>query len=280
MRGEMGLGLDGIWPATINLSRKNYALLEDDGSISLTGNSIKSKAMPVYIEEFLAKGMKMLLNGHGYDFVQYYYEYAEKVYNKEIPLAKIATKSRVKKSINAYINRGGDKNGRQLAKQAHMELAIKHDIDVNLGDTIYYVNNGKTKSHGDAQEDKHGEMYATLVPNDIIENQPDYIGEYNVPKYLEALNKKVEPLLVAFSLDVRDKILIKKSGERTMFLRSELDLVNNQPTDIEDQDTLEEFFTPSPMEKEFWAKMKYESDYWFSDEIRFKIPGLDEEFTV
>jgi hypothetical protein len=56
--------------------------------------------------------------------------------------------------------------------------------------------------------------------------------------------------------------------------------VNNQPTDIEDQDTLEEFFTPSPMEKDFWAKMKYESDYWFSDEIRFKIPGLDEEFTV
>ena len=280
MRGEMGLGLDGIWPATINLSRKNYALLEDDGSISLTGNSIKSKAIPVYIEEFLGKGMKMLLNGHGYDFVQYYYEYAEKVYNKKIPLAKIATKSRVKKSINAYINRGGDKNGRQLAKQAHMELAIKHNIDVNLGDTIYYVNNGKTKSHGDAQEDKNGEMYATLVPNDIIENQPDYIGEYNVPKYLETLNKKVEPLLVAFPLEVRDKILIKKAGERTMFLRSELDLVNNQPTDIEDQDTLEEFFTPSPMEKDFWAKMKYESDYWFSDEIRFKIPGLDEEFTV
>lgn len=78
MRGEMGLGLDGIWPATINLSRKNYALLEDDGSISLTGNSIKSKAMPVYIEEFLAKGVKMLLNGQGYEFVQYYHEYAEK----------------------------------------------------------------------------------------------------------------------------------------------------------------------------------------------------------
>jgi hypothetical protein len=123
-------------------------------------------------------------------------------------------------------------------------------------------------------------MYATLVPNDIIENQPDYIGEYNVPKYLEALNKKVEPLLVAFPLEVRDKILIKKSGERTMFLKSELELVNDQPTDIEDQDTLEEFFTPSQMEKEFWVKMDYESDYWFSDEITFKIPGLDEEFTV
>jgi DNA polymerase elongation subunit (family B) len=280
MRGEMGLGLDGMWPATINLSRKNYALLEDDGSISLTGNSIKSKAMPVYIEEFLAKGMKMLLNGDGYGFVQYYYEYAEKVYNKEIPLAKIATKAKVKKSINGYINRGTDKNGKQLAKQAHMELAIKHNLDVNLGDVIYYVNNGKTKSHGDAQEDKNGNMYATLVPNDIIENQPNYIGEYNVPKYLESLNKKVEPLLVAFPLSIRHEILISKPEQKKMFLKSELNLVNDQPTDFEDQDTLQEFFTPSDMEQDFWKKMDYVPDFWFEEDIKFKIPGLDEEFTV
>jgi hypothetical protein len=280
MRGEMGLGLDGIWPATINLSRKNYALLEDDGSISLTGNSIKSKAMAVYIEEFLAKGVKMLLNGQGYEFVQYYHEYAEKIYNKEIPLAKIATKARVKKSINDYVNRGGDKNGRQLAKQAHMELAIKHELSVNLGDTIYYVNNGKVKSHGDAQEDKEGNMYASLVPNEIIENQPDFIGEYNVPKYLDSFNKKVEPLLVAFPLVHRKDILITKPEDKKMFLRSELELVNDQPDDIGDQDTLYEFYTPSPMEKEFWAKLSYEPDYWFEDKITFKLPGFDEEIPV
>ena len=280
MRGEMGLGLDGMWPATINLSRKNYALLEDDGSVSLTGNSIKSKAMPLYIEEFLGKGMKILLNGDGYDFVQYYYEYAEKVYNKQIPLSKIATKSRVKKSIQNYINRGSDKNGKQLAKQAHMELAIKHNLDVNLGDTIYYVNNGKTKSHGDAQEDKNGVMYATLVPNDIIENKPDYIGEYNVPKYLEALNKKVEPLLVAFPLEVRDRILIKKPEDKQFFLRSELELVNDQPTDIEDQDTLHDFFTPSDMEEEFWVKKNYNPNFWFDEQLIFRIPGFKEEIPV
>ena len=53
MKGEMALGLDGMWPSTINLARKNYALLEDDGSVSLTGNTIKSKKLPTYIEEFL-----------------------------------------------------------------------------------------------------------------------------------------------------------------------------------------------------------------------------------
>jgi DNA polymerase elongation subunit (family B) len=62
MKGEMALGLDGMWPSTINLARKNYALLEDDGSISLTGNTIKSKKLPTYIEEFLDKSIVLLLN--------------------------------------------------------------------------------------------------------------------------------------------------------------------------------------------------------------------------
>lgn len=280
MRNEMGLGLDGIWPSTINLSRKNYALLEYDGSISLTGNSIKSKKLPVYIEEFLNKGIKMLLEGKGYEFVKYYHEYAEKIYNKEIPLAKIATKSRVKKSIESYKNRGTDKNGRQLPKQAHMELAVLNNLNINLGDTIYYVNNGRTKSHGDAQEDKNGNMYASLVPMGIIENKPDYIGEYNVPKYLDAFNKKIKPLLVSYQIDVRDGILITKPEDKKMYLKSELNLVNNQPNDVGDQDTLIEFYTPSPMEKEFWAKMSYNPDYWFEENIVFKIPGFNEEIPV
>ena len=38
MRDEMGLDIDGIWPATINVARKNYALLTDKGKVKLTGN--------------------------------------------------------------------------------------------------------------------------------------------------------------------------------------------------------------------------------------------------
>jgi len=36
-----------------------------------------------------------------------------------------------------------------MPKQAHMELAVKHNLNVNLGDTIYYVNTGKGKTQGD-----------------------------------------------------------------------------------------------------------------------------------
>ena len=36
----------------------------------------------------------LLLEGKGCEFIEYYYEYLEKIYNKEIPLSKIANKGR------------------------------------------------------------------------------------------------------------------------------------------------------------------------------------------
>ena len=48
-------------------------------------------------------GLKMLLNGDGLSFVELYYEYVEKIFNKEIPLSKIANKARVKQSIDKII---------------------------------------------------------------------------------------------------------------------------------------------------------------------------------
>ena len=68
MRGEMALDTDGTWPSCINLARKNYAVMEASGKIKLTGNTIKSKKLPLYIEDFIDKGVKQLLEGKGQDF--------------------------------------------------------------------------------------------------------------------------------------------------------------------------------------------------------------------
>lgn len=274
MQGEMALGLDGMWPSTINLSRKNYALLEDDGEVSKTGNSIKSKRIQLYIEEFLDKAFVMLLNGKGYEFIQYYYSYVDQIWNKQIPLAKIASKSRVKKSVSNYINRGLNKNMKPLPKQAHMELAVKHNLHVSMGDVIYYVNVGTKKSHGDVKEDKNGNIYAHYIDNETIEKSPDTLGEYNVDRYLAMFNKKLSPLMVCFDRTVRDKILINNPEKKVAWLYNELTLVNAQPIKERDQDTIEELYTPSEGELDFWKKLEYKPDFWFEEQLEFKIPGL------
>jgi len=165
---KMGLGIDEVVTATINFSRKNYAdyfpnkpYPED---VKLVGNSIKSKKMPTYIETFLDTGIRQLLRGEGQAFIEFYYEYLSKIYNFQIPLKDIATKGKIKKSINEYLKdiKTLTKAGRPKSRQAWYELAIKNELHVDNGDTIYYINTGKSKSHSDVKKITH---YFTLDDN-------------------------------------------------------------------------------------------------------------------
>ena len=157
MRNEMGLDIDYTAPSCINVSRKNYIIKlikKGKEKIKLTGNTIKSKKLQQYVVEFLDEGLKYLLNGDGLSFVELYYDYVEKIYNKEIPLSKIANKARVKQSIDEYKKyvKKTTKSGSLMSRQAHMELIVMSDYPAGLGDTIYYVNNGEKKSSGDVQK--------------------------------------------------------------------------------------------------------------------------------
>jgi DNA polymerase elongation subunit (family B) len=58
MKSPMFLDCDGTWKSCINLARKNYATMEHNGKVKLTGNSIKSKKLPLYIESFLDVAIK------------------------------------------------------------------------------------------------------------------------------------------------------------------------------------------------------------------------------
>lgn len=148
-----GLGIDEYCDACIQFARKNYADLMPDGSKKLVGNTIKSKKLPIYIEKFLNKAIDMLLHGKGSEFLNYYYDYIEKIYNMQIPLKDIATVGKIKTSIETYkesckqLTAGGTKK----ARQAWYELAIRDNLPVNMGDTIYYINTGDKKSVSDVQ---------------------------------------------------------------------------------------------------------------------------------
>ena len=303
MKGVMGLDVDEICQATMNIARKNYADLID-GKVKLVGNSIKSKKMPTYIAEFIDKGVRNLLDGDGYSFVNEYYETVEMIYNQEIPLSKIANKSRVRISLEDYKKKmkTRNKSGGAMARQAHMELIMSEDINVDLGDTIYYVNTGTKKSHGDVQKKtKKNPKYTTkqlqitwadtgkqpkdailseeiilnckYIPNNIIENDPEATGEYNVDRYLDAFNKRVKPLLVCFDPAVRDDILISTPLDRKYFTRQDLELTSGKPYKDTDQDKLEDLLTITEEELEFWNRIDISPTFMFEEY------GIDDEFS-
>jgi len=271
MRGEMGLDTDGQWPSCINVARKNYALLMPSGVVKLTGNSIKSKKIQGYLEEFIDKGLRMLLEGKGGEFVEYYYEYLQKIYDRDILLAKIANKSRVKQTVESYKKRCTQrtKAGNLMARQAHMELVIKENIPVSLGDTIYYVNNGTAMSHGDVQRKKKKDGTEEIILNSYLISENDLEngmkGEYNVPRYISTFNKRVEPLLVCFKREVRDTLLKKKPEDREYYTKTQCELINGVPRKEADQDSLEEILTLSKEEKDYWLKMNLSENYFMEE---------------
>ena len=290
MRGEMALDTDGVWPSCINLARKNYAVMDYKGKIKLTGNSIKSKKLPGYIEKFLDKGIKMLLEGKGKEFVDYYYEYLEKIHSQQIPLAQIAQKAKVKQTIQDYKVRCTQttKAGSLMSRQAHMELAIEHKMSVNLGDVIMYVNNGEKASHGDVQKvpakkysetqrerhfkktgevlqdvDSYIKLNCYILDTDELEKNPDMTGEYNVPRAISTFNKRIEPLMVVFKEEVRNNLIVSDPEERGFFTSSQCELINGQPLGPGDQDELDEVMTMSDGEVKYWEKRGLSPNYMY-----------------
>jgi DNA polymerase elongation subunit (family B) len=265
MRGEMALDTDGVWPSCINVARKNYALMTDKGKIKLVGNTIKSKKLPLYIEEFLDKGLKLLLNGKGQEFVEYYYEYLEKIVSMKIPLKLIASRAKVKLTLDDYRVRCTQKTkaGSLMSRMAHMELAIRDGLNVNLGDVIYYVNNGTRASHGDVQKKTDSLVINCYrLDNEELEKNPDLTGEYNVPRAVVTFNKRLEPLMVVFKDDVRNTLLVDDPSKREFFTKEQCELVNGYPLGDGDQDRLfEDVLEISPDELKYWKKRGLEPDY-------------------
>lgn len=315
MRGKNGLGIDEIVDSTINFSRKNYAdyFPEEDypNDVKMVGNTIKSKKMPEYISKFLAKGIRLLLQNKGKEFLDEYYSYVEKIYNYQIPLKDIASKGKVKKSLKEYIKdcQTLTKAGRPKSRQAWMELALKDGLDVKQGETLYYINTGKSKSQADVKKvtkyflvenDIFGEqtvdatakienefkeykktygeavmanflkekypsaqkveeivLNARLLSNDIIDSETDVYcsegEEYNSAKYIDQFNKRITPLLVCFSRDIRSKILITDPKDRQYFTEDESQLTSGEPNKETDQDTYEALMTMEDKEIKFWA---------------------------
>lgn len=315
---KMGLGIDEIVESTINFARKNYSDLMLDGSTKKVGNTIKSRKMSGYLEKFIDKGVDLLLHGNGYEFLQEYYDYVEKIYNYQIPIKDIAAKGNIKKTLDEYIAdcKTVTKSGSKKSRQAWYELAIQNNLNVKVSDTIYYINVGTKKAQSDVKrntyyfvnegnekknitkevtklynadrkeakknnvkskktkkdilDETYGKRWyevdeiilnCKLVPREIIDSEEDVLCseyedlEYNVDKYIDQFNKRIKPLLVCFSKDIRDSILVTDPKDKQYFTKAQAELVSGFPNKETDQDTYEALMTPERKEIAFWERV-------------------------
>jgi hypothetical protein len=78
--------------------------------------------------------------------------------------------------------------------------------------------------------------------------------EYNVAKYIDMFNKRITPLLVCFSKDIRGKILITDPKDRQYFTKEESELVSGEPDAPGDQDDINDVLRMEDREIKFWVE--------------------------
>jgi hypothetical protein len=149
-----------------------------------------------------------------------------------------------------------------------------------------YVNNGTKASQGDVQKMTAKQIKDTntlntfndpkaklitdgvmincyMLDKDILDNDPNLTGDYNVPRAITTFNKRIEPLMVVFKDEVRNGLIVDTPEERGIFTTSQCELINGNPLGDGDQDSLEEVMSLSDGELKYWDKRGLHSDYMY-----------------
>lgn len=209
MKGLMGLDIDDYAKTAINFSKGNFVYLKEKKDkktgvvtevVDYVGGAIVKKNQSEYIKDFLFdehyNSLKVLLQGNLTKYINNYYDYLYKIIDHKIQAKKIASKARVTKDIPTY-------KRESKVRQAHMELAIQHNLNPVYGDWIFYVNVGEKASDSDFTVDKQKVGKIALHSNDYHE------FEQYLKKLFHENRKEFQQLLYDF-VDSEELILSKE----------------------------------------------------------------------
>ena len=175
-----------------------------------------------------------------------------------------------------YINTGSKKSHADVKKVRHYYSydVLNQKIDVTKEierefkkwkkenpNSKININKWVSEKRQDVTKEDEILLNCMLVPRDIIDKEEDTFCsdvseelEYNVEKYVDMFNKRITPLLVCFSRDIRSQILIDNPKDRPYFTEEQCELVSGQPNKPGDQDTYEQLMTMEDKEFKFWTK--------------------------
>ncbi len=137
------LEFDACYPAMYSYKAKNYALLNFDGTVSLTGAALKSRALEPFQRRFVLETVTALLTGHPEKCDEIYHSYCAAVSNHSLPLKDFAKGEVLSDSPENYSRKIESGKGR---RSAAYELALNSGKKYRAGDKVrFYVTGSKAK---------------------------------------------------------------------------------------------------------------------------------------
>ena len=171
---------DGRFPAMFSYKMKNYALLEDDGTVILKGAALKSRGLEPYQRDFLREWLTLTLHGRAEEIPAMAARRRAEVAGRQLPIAALAKTEMLTDSPSTYL-RKREAGGK--SRQPAYEVALASGRVFQSGDAVSYYVVGTKKNlpvHANAR------LASEFDPARRDENVAYYLAK------LDALIKKLD----------------------------------------------------------------------------------------
>ncbi len=163
--------LDATYKAMFGYKSKNYALLHEDGKMSLAGAALKSRGLEKFQRDFMHELILSLLNYKSSEIQEKYDQLCEDIKTHKLSLNNFVKTETLARSVKAYKEKLSSGKGR---RSAAYELAANAEQEFRQGDQIkFYVTGTKKK--------------VSVVENSKLYDAKSELRDENVAYYLGKL---------------------------------------------------------------------------------------------
>jgi DNA polymerase elongation subunit (family B) len=134
--------IDGQFPAMFSYKMKNYALLDNEGKLHVTGSALRSRGLEKFQRQFMEEMLALALKGEAKKVPQLYEDYCQKIERGQFTIEMLAKTETLQDTLEAYQQKIA-KSARN--RSAAYELALKSGKTYQPGDQITYYVTGDGK---------------------------------------------------------------------------------------------------------------------------------------
>ena len=171
--------LDATYRKMFCYKSKNYALITENGELSITGAALKSRGVEPFIRDYIKELLLLLLKNNGEGIRELTEKYKKEIEERTLPLSKLAKTETLNDSPDTYKSKIAKGTTR---RSAVYELALASGKTYRQGDQLSYYVTGTKKN-------------VSVVDNSKIFKPEAEIRDENSSYYI----KKIEELYEKFA---------------------------------------------------------------------------------
>ncbi len=157
--------LDGRYASMFSYKKKNYALLDASGNVTIRGSGLRSRGIEKYQREFLAAMIRLLLEGRGEEVTQLYKDFDERLKQHRMDIALLAKTETLTEAPESYQQKI---KAKKRNRAAAYELALSSGRDFRAGDQVSYYVTGSDKKVRVFESCKFASSYDPTHPDENV----------------------------------------------------------------------------------------------------------------